>query len=595
MRAIIGLLATALSVVGLPTLAHGEETCSGAELLAGWVQPLADADGAVNVGFGPQTDPLTGAVTEHTGVDLSGLPGTPILAAAAGKVKRIDFSASGWYITVYHSGGVYSYYKEILAASDIEVSVGDQVAAGQQLASAWRLLSGGTMSTLHFEIVIGSENVDPVAFYERLGLDVAGTPITNADRTMRPTRGVYPSAQTKNTFNFLFATGQLSPWAWGASLAIAQAQEIRQVNYVAKHEVDFVVGDAAKFSAALDKEKYGVATVTDNGDGTVRVGFTPTTAGFPATAPGDCPDANGEASAPSTAVKVMTWNVDGTNKTDQFERPWSKRLVSLVSWVKTEDPDVIGFQENMHSGTGPKQMLKVKPKLGGYSWYGLDLDHPIAWKTSRFNLVKSGSFKTGSTADPGKVHARPSAWVLLRDTKTNKTFYVISTHQKPAGLTSRHFTVRAAQMKRLVSKIKALTKGADTPVLVLGDFNESNWQESSARNAHITELVGAGFLDAYSLAQTITTKVRGASTTNYYGHSFANRFYYGSVRTNSPKINGYHIDFIWTRGVKQVYSWRVGLGSSLVSKATEVGNKPFYATDPLPSDHNPVIAQIEIG
>ena len=97
-------------------------------------------------------------VPAHDGIDYIAEEGTPVLAAADGKVRSAEFSASrGNYIVIDHTDGFSTVYA---CLKEMQVSVGDEMKAGTQIGTV-----GSTgMSTgphLHLELWLGDEPIDP--------------------------------------------------------------------------------------------------------------------------------------------------------------------------------------------------------------------------------------------------------------------------------------------------------------------------------------------------------------------------------------------------------------------------------------------------
>ncbi len=97
----------------------------------------------------------------HTGVDLRGPAGTPLLAAAAGRVvlaERLD--VRGNYVLIDHGWGVYS---GIAHLSEIHVTRGQVVRQGQVIG-----ISGSTGRSsgphIHWEMAVNGEWIDPQQF-----------------------------------------------------------------------------------------------------------------------------------------------------------------------------------------------------------------------------------------------------------------------------------------------------------------------------------------------------------------------------------------------------------------------------------------------
>jgi murein DD-endopeptidase MepM/ murein hydrolase activator NlpD len=113
--------------------------------------PVASAYSDV---FGPRGNRF------HTGIDYPGSRGTPVVAAASGRVTFAGFSVGGWgkLVTIAHGGGTRTLYAHL---SRIGVRVGQYVQPGQRIG---RIGSSGksTGPHLHFEVRVRSAAVDPL-------------------------------------------------------------------------------------------------------------------------------------------------------------------------------------------------------------------------------------------------------------------------------------------------------------------------------------------------------------------------------------------------------------------------------------------------
>ncbi|WP_374524726.1 M23 family metallopeptidase [Sphingopyxis sp.] len=113
--------------------------------------------------YGYRSDPFTGAGAMHAGLDFPGPLGTPILAAAPGRVVFVgQKSGYGNVVEVDHGQGILTRYAHL---SGFTARVGEQVAAGQQIA---KMGSTGrsTGSHLHFEVRLNGVAVNPRRFLE---------------------------------------------------------------------------------------------------------------------------------------------------------------------------------------------------------------------------------------------------------------------------------------------------------------------------------------------------------------------------------------------------------------------------------------------
>ena len=98
----------------------------------------------------------------HTGIDLMGDVGAPVVAAGAGVVTvaaQAD-AGYGWRIEIDHGGGLSTLYAHL---SGFGVQAGDRVSAGQYIGAVG--LTGDTTGPhLHFEVREGGIPTDPQRF-----------------------------------------------------------------------------------------------------------------------------------------------------------------------------------------------------------------------------------------------------------------------------------------------------------------------------------------------------------------------------------------------------------------------------------------------
>jgi murein DD-endopeptidase MepM/ murein hydrolase activator NlpD len=114
-------------------------------------------------GFGYRSDPFTGAGAMHSGIDFRGPVGTPIMAAAPGRVAFVGVkSGYGNVVEVDHGQGILTRYAHL---SGFTTRVGADVAAGEQIA---KMGSTGRSSGshLHFEVRLNGVAVNPRRFLE---------------------------------------------------------------------------------------------------------------------------------------------------------------------------------------------------------------------------------------------------------------------------------------------------------------------------------------------------------------------------------------------------------------------------------------------
>jgi len=119
--------------------------------------------------FGMRMHPIYHVYKMHTGVDLGGSYGNPIVAAADGTViiasapvagQNTGGSNYGNYIVIDHGGGVSTLYGH---CRDLYVSVGDTVVAGQKIAACGST-GASTGPHVHFEVRINGTRVNPAGY-----------------------------------------------------------------------------------------------------------------------------------------------------------------------------------------------------------------------------------------------------------------------------------------------------------------------------------------------------------------------------------------------------------------------------------------------
>lgn len=119
------------------------------------VKPVS---GTITSRFGYRSSPGGIGSTNHKGLDIATKAGTPIYAAAGGKVEFAGYKgALGNLVIINHGNGVKTYYGH---CSSLNVSVGQKVEAGAKIAAVGKTGSA-TGYHLHLEIHINGIAVNP--------------------------------------------------------------------------------------------------------------------------------------------------------------------------------------------------------------------------------------------------------------------------------------------------------------------------------------------------------------------------------------------------------------------------------------------------
>jgi murein DD-endopeptidase MepM/ murein hydrolase activator NlpD len=118
-------------------------------------------DSWISSNFGYRIDPFTGQRSLHEGMDFPAEAGTPILAAASGKVVFADVHPEyGRMIEIDHGNGLVSRYAH---ASQLGVKEGDLVVAGQRIGAVGST-GRATGPHLHFEVRLNGVPQNPARF-----------------------------------------------------------------------------------------------------------------------------------------------------------------------------------------------------------------------------------------------------------------------------------------------------------------------------------------------------------------------------------------------------------------------------------------------
>lgn len=134
---------------------------------SGWTMPITAYSSYQ--AFGMRIHPVLGYPKLHAGADFGASCGNAIYAATSGTVTYAGaYGGFGNLITVTSAGGVSTNYGHMYS-SGVQVRVGQQVTAGQQIAQVGNAgLSTGCH--LHFELRQGGAATDPIAYLRTKGV-----------------------------------------------------------------------------------------------------------------------------------------------------------------------------------------------------------------------------------------------------------------------------------------------------------------------------------------------------------------------------------------------------------------------------------------
>ncbi|MDR1147385.1 MAG: M23 family metallopeptidase [Spirochaetaceae bacterium] len=117
--------------------------------------------GRLSSSFGWRKDPFTGLRRYHSAVDLAANTGTPVKAAADGRVSSVSYSSVfGNYIIITHSGGFQSMYAHL---SSVAVKEGGRVDQNEKIGAVGST-GRSTGPHLHFAIYKNGRAVNPLEY-----------------------------------------------------------------------------------------------------------------------------------------------------------------------------------------------------------------------------------------------------------------------------------------------------------------------------------------------------------------------------------------------------------------------------------------------
>lgn len=122
---------------------------------------IAPVDGEhwISSGFGWRRSPFSGKREFHSGIDLAGQRGTPVVAPADGRVVRVVRDrALGRSITVDHGNGIETVYGHL---DKTLVKRGQQVTRGQEIGLLGSTGKRSTGPHLHYAVKVDGKFVNP--------------------------------------------------------------------------------------------------------------------------------------------------------------------------------------------------------------------------------------------------------------------------------------------------------------------------------------------------------------------------------------------------------------------------------------------------
>jgi murein DD-endopeptidase MepM/ murein hydrolase activator NlpD/endonuclease/exonuclease/phosphatase family metal-dependent hydrolase len=202
-------------------------------------------------------------------------------------------------------------------------------------------------------------------------------------------------------------------------------------------------------------------------------------------------------------VRVGTYNV-----------AWKTGLGTTAPDIKAlmEKSDILGLQEVY------KRREKLVSKAfrdKGWGHSPIKHDNVIGWNKRMFEMIKSGNQGLNPNMTGGGRNAvnRMAAYALLRNKKTKKKMWAVSTHLQPfANSSPRLRAIQDLQFRNLQKMYNKMNKTA--PVVMVGDFNRDllahpgsipKGMRTSVKNKKLGGTHGKNWLDFVLMGKSITS------------------------------------------------------------------------------------------
>lgn len=197
-------------------------------------------------------------------------------------------------------------------------------------------------------------------------------------------------------------------------------------------------------------------------------------------------------------LKFVTFNLritmdDGLNR-------WENRVSHVITKIKKEQPDLIGFQELTDISLGD-----LKRELIDYVFVGCGRDEKmsgesvmIAYRKDTLDLLSLDIFWFSDTPyKPGSKKeimtlARPCNVAIFKHQLTNQLFRIYNTH-----FDHMHSMIRVQSSQQLLKDLEIREQNLSLPTFIMGDFN------AEPQDEEIKILNDSSFVELQDLTQNL--------------------------------------------------------------------------------------------
>jgi endonuclease/exonuclease/phosphatase family metal-dependent hydrolase len=181
----------------------------------------------------------------------------------------------------------------------------------------------------------------------------------------------------------------------------------------------------------------------------------------------------------SQTLKVMTYNIRYDNPNDG-KNGWQNRRELIVGQIKSNTPDIIGFQEGLVN-----QVKYLSENLLDYSYVGVGREDgkekgeyaAIFYRSDKYRVISDSTFWLSPTHEKPSVGwdaalERICTYTLLEEIENGNRFWMFNTHLDHIGKIARK-----ESSNLILEKIDKLNQGSKLPVILTGDMNSIETDE----------------------------------------------------------------------------------------------------------------------
>lgn len=236
-----------------------------------------------------------------------------------------------------------------------------------------------------------------------------------------------------------------------------------------------------------------------------------------------------------TPLKIMSFNIHCDYGFPSFTDPnaWSYALgtdrkdvvIGMITSASeafgSGGPDILCVQEAVSNQVSDLQ--SAMSSYGAYSVYGSSGSESctIFYRSSIFTKLNCGTFWLSETPDvagssyPGAAYPRIASWVILKDNRNNKSYFIMNTHWDCDSEEANYYSA-------LLIRTRVATLAAGLPVVIMGDLNTDETERAYLRLIGREDPTGMQLTDTYRYLYP-TMKPDEASYNNFQGKTLGTR------------------------------------------------------------------------